>query len=456
MRTIVQKRETLECFTLSLLFINIIFSIWMLTIHSDFQAYLALAQEADNVTGNQTTTTATATPIIAIAGDDKTLSEGETVQLNGSASRDPQGGTLTYAWNQTAGASVILSDASSATPTFTAPDVGANGDTLTFELTVNDTSGQTATDSVNVNVSSDGDSVSPQNVIDQIFQSYLPHLFIVIVFLVITIPFVLDMILAYRRIPAGGNGSKRALGMPGLNRSVMTFGIITLLGTVIFYLLALITLNMDNAGSPAFQALIDLLRNLGIILGTALATIIAFYFGVRGTESAVEKAAAAVTESISPTKLRDVKGPPKVLYTTPEDGDEEVPVTTLIDVTFSEPMSHATINRSSFTVKKKDVPKPIPGVMSLTPDAKTAQFDPDGDLDPSTTYVAEINQGAKDLAGNPLVATHQWSFSTASAPSPRDDEDKDDKLGGKEAAAAKEVEVKEEEEEEGKDKDDKL
>ena len=71
----------------------------------------------------------------------------------------------------------------------------------------------------------------------------------------------------------------------------MAFGIIVLLGTVIFYLLALITLNMNNPSTPAFESLVDLLRNLGIILGTALATIIAFYFGIRGTESAVEKAA---------------------------------------------------------------------------------------------------------------------------------------------------------------------
>ncbi len=80
--------------------------------------------------------------------------------------------------------------------------------------------------------------------------------------------------------------------MPGLYRSLMTFGIIVLVGTVIFYLLALITLNINNSTSPVLQSLIDILKNLGTILGTALATIIAFYFGMRGAESATEKAAA--------------------------------------------------------------------------------------------------------------------------------------------------------------------
>ena len=41
----------------------------------------------------------------------------------------------------------------SATPSFTAPDVGADGETLTFELTVDDGNGHTATDTVDITVS---------------------------------------------------------------------------------------------------------------------------------------------------------------------------------------------------------------------------------------------------------------------------------------------------------------
>jgi 5-hydroxyisourate hydrolase-like protein (transthyretin family) len=89
---------------------------------------------------------------IANAGSDQTVNEGDTVSLDGSASSDPDGDTLTYAWTQTAGTSVTLSDASSATPSFTAPDVGADGETLTLELTVDDGNGHTATDAVGINV----------------------------------------------------------------------------------------------------------------------------------------------------------------------------------------------------------------------------------------------------------------------------------------------------------------
>jgi dipeptidyl aminopeptidase/acylaminoacyl peptidase len=89
-------------------------------------------------------------PPTANAGPDQTVNEGDTVSLDGSASSDPDDDTLTYAWTQTGGTSVTLNDANTATPTFTAPDVGANGDTLTFELTVNDGNGHAATDAVSI------------------------------------------------------------------------------------------------------------------------------------------------------------------------------------------------------------------------------------------------------------------------------------------------------------------
>jgi len=47
----------------------------------------------------------------------------------------------------------MLSDSQSANPTFTAPDVGSNGDTLTFQLTVTDAVGLEANDTTNVDVS---------------------------------------------------------------------------------------------------------------------------------------------------------------------------------------------------------------------------------------------------------------------------------------------------------------
>ncbi len=75
---------------------------------------------------------------IADAGSDQTVNEGDTVTLNGSNSSDPDGAIAAYSWIQTAGTSVTLSGPASTTPTFTAPDVGQYGESLTFQLTVTD------------------------------------------------------------------------------------------------------------------------------------------------------------------------------------------------------------------------------------------------------------------------------------------------------------------------------
>jgi len=89
----------------------------------------------------------------ADAGPNQTVNEGVTVTLNGSNSSDPDGSIASYQWTQTAGIPVTLSDATSATSTFTAPDVGAGGETLTFQLTVTDDGGLQAADSCIINVS---------------------------------------------------------------------------------------------------------------------------------------------------------------------------------------------------------------------------------------------------------------------------------------------------------------
>ena len=275
-------------------------------------------------------------------------------------------------------------------------------------------------------------AINTTKVINAIFDSNLPIVFILVIFGIIIIPLGLDMWLAYHRKPTVSSSSTdkenvRALGMPGLYRSLMTFGVIVLVGTVIFYLLALITLNIDNSTNPVLQSLVDILKNLGTILGTALATIVAFYFGVRGSESATEKAAAATERaaaaatsatqkaSAAATKAADEKAtsPPKVLDTIPADGATDVPLASLISATFSEQMSGPTINENTFTVRKEGLmPNLIKGNISLSPDGKTAIFDSEPDLDPNTKYTAEINEGAKDVADNALVSGKRWSFTT--------------------------------------------
>jgi hypothetical protein len=70
---------------------------------------------------------------IANAGVNQIKNPGQLVTLNGNLSSDPAGLPLTFQWTQVSGPAVVLSSATAASPTFTAPALG----TLGFTLTVN-------------------------------------------------------------------------------------------------------------------------------------------------------------------------------------------------------------------------------------------------------------------------------------------------------------------------------
>ena len=87
----------------------------------------------------------------AVAGSSQTVQSGAQVTLNGNASNDPDGDNLTYSWSQTLGTVVMLSNANSPAPTFTAPSV--TSDTLLrFQLQVFDSGGLADTAITNVTV----------------------------------------------------------------------------------------------------------------------------------------------------------------------------------------------------------------------------------------------------------------------------------------------------------------
>lgn len=104
----------------------------------------------------------------ANAGADQTVSELTVVTLSGSGT-DANGDTLTFSWDQIAGAAVTIADAGSAQATFTAPDVAAGApEILTFELTVSD-GAASATDTVNVTVEEPADAVRVFGTVDYEF-----------------------------------------------------------------------------------------------------------------------------------------------------------------------------------------------------------------------------------------------------------------------------------------------
>jgi chitinase len=91
------------------------------------------------------------TPPVANAGPDQTVSPGAVVTLDGSASYDPDGDSITFHWTQVAGTPVTLDNVDAVRPSFTAPGPHG-GETLTFQLTVTDSNGASSFDTVGVAV----------------------------------------------------------------------------------------------------------------------------------------------------------------------------------------------------------------------------------------------------------------------------------------------------------------
>src|SRR5438105_12050393 len=75
-------------------------------------------------------------------------------------------------------------------------------------------------------------------------------------------------------------------------------------------------------------------------------------------------------------------------------------------------MDVSTINTSTVTLMQGTTP--VAGTVNYS--GVTATFTPPSDLAPLTTYTASISAGAKDLAGNALVADFVWSFTTGVIP----------------------------------------
>jgi lysophospholipase L1-like esterase len=89
----------------------------------------------------------------ADAGPDQSVTEGETVTLDGSNSHDPDGTISSVQWEQVPGGTqVTLATPNDLITEFEAPEVDAAGETLTFKLTIRDNDDLVNTDLVTIAV----------------------------------------------------------------------------------------------------------------------------------------------------------------------------------------------------------------------------------------------------------------------------------------------------------------
>jgi len=85
------------------------------------------------------------------AGTDQNVSEQDTVELTAEAF-DTDGSIASYSWSQISGMTVTLHSANTANAVFTAPSLESGSELLEFTVTVTDNAGETASDSVLVEI----------------------------------------------------------------------------------------------------------------------------------------------------------------------------------------------------------------------------------------------------------------------------------------------------------------
>jgi hypothetical protein len=108
-------------------------------------------------------------------------------------------------------------------------------------------------------------------------------------------------------------------------------------------------------------------------------------------------------EGESPT-VPDTFGP-RVTVTSPADGDSNVALDALVNVTFSEEIDPLTVTNFSFRIDN--------GVSgNITRGSKSASFEPDTSLSYGVTYTATLTSAITDISGNHMDANYDWSFTT--------------------------------------------
>lgn len=119
---------------------------------------------------------------------------------------------------------------------------------------------------------------------------------------------------------------------------------------------------------------------------------------------------------------------PTIAWTNHANGATNVAINTRVGVAFSTWMDPLTITNANFTLKETATGAEVRGIVRYSGvnaefikfDYLIGPFSPDAEsFSPSTSYTATIkggDDGAKDLAGNPLASDYVWSWATGVAP----------------------------------------
>lgn len=108
--------------------------------------------------------------------------------------------------------------------------------------------------------------------------------------------------------------------------------------------------------------------------------------------------------------------PPSVVAISPANGAVDVPLISVVQVTFSEPVNPLTVLDALTVVD--DNGAALAGSQSLTPEGTVLTFRPDAILADSATYSLTVSAAVQDMAGNPLTEAFRARFTTVDVTPP--------------------------------------
>jgi hypothetical protein len=106
--------------------------------------------------------------------------------------------------------------------------------------------------------------------------------------------------------------------------------------------------------------------------------------------------------------VRDTRAP-TVVAVSPADRATNIATSANPAARFSEPMSAATVNATSFRLVRRGRTTPVRATVRYSGTSRTATLDPSAGLARGATYTATVTSAARDRVGN-RAAARTWSF----------------------------------------------
>jgi hypothetical protein len=138
--------------------------------------------------------------------------------------------------------------------------------------------------------------------------------------------------------------------------------------------------------------------------------------GVTGVEDLSANPMAADYSLKWTTAAADTTAP-LVALRSPLAGATNVPMNSAVNATFNEAMDPLTINNANFTLAD-NLGGAVAGTVNFNALNKIATFTPSASLVAGITYTATVTNGVADLAGNAMLLSDVWTFTTANVLSP--------------------------------------